>query len=124
MLLTTNVDFQVAAADMLADYHALIYLDAGPDEQRPALLCAIWAKPGGQAGFGRDQRAVCAGVELTSERLVAHEQRVDNPLAARGGQEGLAEAEQPARWHVEHHMDAAIIAIAHIAHNAAARTHQ
>src|SRR5437764_3730418 len=109
---------------MLADHHALTHLDASANEELAALLSAIQAKSSRHAGLGRNQRAVCAGVELTTERLVTHEQRVDNPLAARGGQEGLAEAEQTARRHVEHHMNAAIVAIAHITHDATPRAHQ
>src|SRR5215213_9074705 len=99
---------------MLADYHTLIHLDARANEQLAALLGTVQAKSGRHTRLGRNQRTVGAGVELTTERLVAHEQRVDNPLTARGGQEGLAEAQQAARRHVEDHMDSAIVTVAHI----------
>src|SRR5689334_12306356 len=114
MLLFADVHFEVFFADMLADNHAFVNFDARATEKLAALLRSVQTEGGGDARLPGDERAQIARGDRSGQRAVAAEDGVHDALAARIGQELLAEAEQPARGHAADEMDTAVVAIFHI----------
>src|SRR3954452_25262439 len=99
LLLAHGVHVEVVGARVLAHDHALVDLLSGPHEQLPALLeleqCEL---PGVAAAIG-DEAAGGTRLDVAVPGLVALEDGVEDPRAARLGQELGAEPDQPARVH-------------------------
>src|SRR6185503_20254818 len=101
-------------ADVLADDHPLVDLDAGTDEQLAALLCLVEAERGRRTGLVRDERSQIARLDGTCEGPVTREERVHHALAARVRQECLAESEQAARRDLVDAVCASVVAVLHV----------
>src|SRR4029077_8230272 len=96
-----HVDFEIVAAAVLADHHALVDRDAGIDEHRPALLeVPHRIGDGGALGVG-DQRAVAPARDRPAIGTVFVKDAVHHAGAARVGQDLAVIADQAARGRVE-----------------------
>ena len=99
-LQTLTTRSPVAAVD--ADDHALVDLVARLDEGHAALLGVGEAVVSAVAALGGDQRAVARRCRSARARARSRSGRLlITPVAARGGQEGVAEADQAARRDLE-----------------------
>ena len=120
MLLFADVDRHVGAARVLADDHTLVHFHAGADEERAALFSVFERVGGGETHFHRDNRTCGARVHRASHLIVTMEDGVHDTVAARGGEELIAESEQAARGCDEDHAGRVLTGIVHLHHFAAA----
>ena len=119
-----GVDVEVLGARVLADDHALVDLLARADEQRAALLQVHQRELRGRAAAVGDERAGRARAQLARPRLPAVEDVVQEPGAARLGEELGAEADQPARGDEVVHPHPAGAVVDHLLHPALAQREQ
>src|SRR5258708_262661 len=102
LLALQHVDFEVVAAAMLADHHALVNGHAGIAEHRPALL-EVPHRIGDSVAFRiGDQPAVAPAGDRPAIGTVFVEDTVHHAGAAGVGQELAVIADQAARGGVEH----------------------
>src|SRR5436190_7069018 len=120
VLLAYDVYLEVALADVLADDHALVHLDAGVEEELPPILRGVEPERRGRPVLECDERAELARGDRAGERAVAFDERVHHAAPARGGVERLPEPEQSARRDLVDGVHHAVVAVLHVLERSAA----
>ena len=95
LLLLRRVHVHVVGAGVLADDHALVDLDAGPDEHHSALLQVGQRETRRRPTSVGDERTGRAQPQIADPGCITLEDVVQQAGAARVGQEFGAEADQP-----------------------------
>src|SRR5271155_530128 len=121
LLLAHNVDVKVRVFSVLPDDHAFVNVDAGPDEERAALLQIVESVGGRKSGTVGDQRAGWTMRNFALPLDVSIKKRIHDDGATRVGKQSAAQSNEPAAGHAEFDAHAPVAVIVHVGDFAFAR---